>query len=63
MVEQCARKSNENSGHRSGHDIEPIALPREDVKLGNDEDEEHLEAEVPRARMNTQESYESRETR
>ena len=35
-----------------GDDIEPIEVPREDVGMGNDEDEEPLEAEVLRARMN-----------
>ena len=35
-----------------GDDIEPIETPREDVEMGNDEDEEPLNAEVPRARMN-----------
>ena len=33
-------------------DIEPIGESRADVEMGNDEDEEPLEAEVPRARMN-----------
>ena len=32
--------------------IEPFGAPRESVEMGNDEDEEPLEAEVPRARMN-----------
>ena len=36
----------------SGDDIEPIEAPREDAEMGNDVDEEPLEAEVPRARMN-----------
>ena len=35
-----------------GDDIEPIEAPREDVEMGHDEDEEPLEAEVPRARKN-----------
>ena len=35
-----------------GNDIEPFEAPREDVETGNDEDEETLEAEVSRARMN-----------
>ena len=32
----------------TGDDIEPIAAPREDVEMENDEDDEPLEAEVPR---------------
>ena len=35
-------------------DIESIEASREDVEMGNDRDEEPLEAEVPRARMNPQ---------
>ena len=35
-----------------GDDSEPIKAPREDIEMRNDEDEEPLEAEVPRARMN-----------
>ena len=35
-----------------GDDIEPSEALREDVEMGNDEDEKPLEAEVPRARMN-----------
>ena len=35
-----------------GDDVEPIEAPREDVEMRNDEDEEPLEAEVLRARMN-----------
>ena len=35
-----------------GDDTEPVEVPREDVEMGNDEDEETLEAEVPRARTN-----------
>ena len=34
----------------SGDDVEPIEAPREDVEMGNEEDEEPLEAEVPTAR-------------
>ena len=34
-----------------GDDIEPIYVPLGDVDMGNDEDEEPWEAEVPRARM------------
>ena len=37
----------------SGDDIEPIEAAREDVETGNDKDEEQVEAEVPRARMNS----------
>ena len=33
-------------------DVEPVEVPREDVGMGNDEEEEPLEAEIPRARMN-----------
>ena len=35
-----------------GDDIEPVEVRREGVEIGNDEEEEHLEAEIPRARMN-----------
>ena len=35
-----------------GDDIEPIRESRADVETGNDEDEEPLEAEIPRVRMN-----------
>ena len=34
-----------------GNDIEPVEVPRDDVGMGNDEDEESLEADVPRVRM------------
>ena len=34
----------------AGDDIEPSEVPLEDVEMRNDEDEEPLEAEVPRAR-------------
>ena len=34
-----------------GDDIEPIEAPREDVEMGNDEDEEPLEAKFPRTIM------------
>ena len=51
MAEQCARKSNDNS-EPNGDDIEPVGESRADVEMGNDEDEEPLEAEIPRARMN-----------
>ena len=59
MAEQCAHKSDENSKHGSGplgDDMEPIEAPREDVEEGTDEDEEPLEAEVPRTRMNPKNS-------
>ena len=35
-----------------GDDIEPVGESRADVGMGNDEDEEPLEAEIPRFRMN-----------
>ena len=35
-----------------GDDIEPIGESRADVEMENDEDEEPLEAEIPRVRMN-----------
>ena len=35
-----------------GDDIEPVEESRADVKMGNEEDEEPLEAEIPRVRMN-----------
>ena len=35
-----------------GDDIEPIGESRADVEMGNDEDEDPLEAEIPGARMN-----------
>ena len=35
-----------------GDDIEPIGESRADVEMGNDEDEERLEAEILRVRMN-----------
>ena len=36
-----------------GDDIEPVGESRADVEVGNEEDEEPLEAEIPRVRMNT----------
>ena len=36
-----------------GEDIEPLGESRADVEIGNEEDEEPLEAEIPRVRMNT----------
>ena len=35
-----------------GEDVEPIGRPREDVEMRNEDDEEPLEAEVPRVRVN-----------
>ena len=35
-----------------GDDIEPVGESRADVEKGNEEDEEPLEAEIPRVRMN-----------
>ena len=35
-----------------GDDIEPIGESRADVAMENEEDEEPLEAEIPRVRMN-----------
>ena len=35
-----------------GDDIEPVGESRADVKMGNEEDEEPSEAEIPRVRMN-----------
>ena len=35
-----------------GDDKEPVGESREDVELGSEEDEEPLEAEIPRVRMN-----------
>ena len=35
-----------------GDDIEPIEESRADAQMGNEEDEEPLEAEIPRVRMN-----------
>ena len=35
-----------------GDDIEPVGESRADVETGNDEDEEPLEAGIPRVRMN-----------
>ena len=36
----------------SGDGIEPVGESRADVEMGNEEDEEPLEAEIPRVRMN-----------
>ena len=46
-----------------GDDIEPIEVPRADVEMGNDDDEEPLEAESPRVRMHPKNPNEQRETR
>ena len=46
----------------SDDDIEPVGESRADVEMGNEEEEEHLEADIPRVRMN-QESNKQRETR
>ena len=35
-----------------GDDTEPVGKSRADVEMGNEEDEEPLEAEIPRVRMN-----------
>ena len=35
-----------------GDDIEPVGRSRADVEMGNEEDEEPLEADIPRVRMN-----------
>ena len=35
-----------------GDDIEPVGESRADVEMGNDEDEEPLEAEIPKVRIN-----------
>ena len=37
---------------RIGNEIEPLEVLREDVGMGNDDDEDPLEAEIPRVRMN-----------
>ena len=45
-----------------GDDIDPIGESRADVEMVTDEDEEPLDAEVPRTRKESQESHVSRET-
>ena len=47
-----------------GEDIEPIGESRADVYMGNGEDEELLEAEIPsvRSARESEESHEYRET-
>ena len=62
-AEQCSQVQRNLSTRVWLHDIEPIEVPREDVENGNDEQEEPLEAEAPRARMKSQEPHLSRETR
>ena len=42
--------ADENSESRC--DIEPVGESRADVEVGNEEDEEPWEAEIPRVRMN-----------
>ena len=39
-----------------GDDIEPVGESRADFEMGNEEDEEPLEAETPRVRMNPKNS-------
>ena len=39
-----------------GDDIEPVEESRADVEMGNEEDEEPLEAEIPSVRMNPKNS-------
>ena len=54
MAEQCARKSNETLNRdvaSMGDEIEPVGESRADVEMGNEEDEEPVEAEVPRVGM------------
>ena len=46
-----------------GDDIEPVGESRADVEMGNEEDEEPLEAEIPRVRMNQKNPTSQRETR
>ena len=36
----------------TGDDIEPVGESRAGVEMGNEDDEEPLEAEIPRVRMN-----------
>ena len=45
-----------------GHE-EPVEAPREDVHLGNDEDEDAMEKVCTQSKNESQESYESTETR
>ena len=57
MAEQCARESNGNTAQgilaSNCDDNEPIEVPREDVEMRSEEEEELLEAEVPKARFNS----------
>ena len=47
-----------------GDDIEPVGESRADVEMGNEEDEEPLEAEIPiQSKNESEESHEQRETR
>ena len=39
-----------------GDDIGPVGESRADVEMGNEEDEEALEAEIPRVRLNPKHS-------
>ena len=56
MAEQCACKSDQKKllidVAPLGDDIEPVGESRADVEMGNKEDDEPLEAEIPRVRMN-----------
>ena len=46
-----------------GDGIEPVEVCREGVGIGNDEEEEQLEAEIPKGKNEPEESHESRKTR
>ena len=55
MAERCAPKSLVSPTKTLNRDVAPIGddiEPRADVEMGNEEDEEPLEAEIPRVRMN-----------
>ena len=55
MTDQCARvrpTKNLKTDLFPIDDVEPSKASREDVEMINDEDEEPLEADVPRARLN-----------
>ena len=47
MAEQCNRDA-----APIGDDIEPVGESCADVEMGSEEDEEPLEAEIPRVKMN-----------
>ena len=47
----------------NGDDIEPVEESRADIEMGNEEDEEPLEAEIPRVRNESKEPNEQRKTR